>query len=194
MESVVGANGWVDRKSRPVVNGRFRVGPMIRFSQFGAVYHGFFLSFENVNAEYPALIHESEVYNRLKGGAGISKVRWIGVEGDHNALVMDVMGLSLDDFFTCCSKKFSLKTVLMLAEKMINRVEFVHSKSFLHRDIKPENFLFGAIKQPNEVNIVSFSLAKQYRDTSTHQHIPYRLVACFILSVLSLLFNCLYFQ
>ncbi|KAM2407615.1 hypothetical protein ACFX1X_026772 [Malus domestica] len=59
MESVVGANGWVDRKSRPVVNGRFRVGPMIRFSQFGA---------ENVNVEYPALIHESEVYNRLKGG------------------------------------------------------------------------------------------------------------------------------
>ncbi|KAM2313581.1 hypothetical protein ACFX1S_026729 [Malus domestica] len=165
MESVVGANGWVDRKSRPVVNGRFRVGPMIRFSQFGA---------ENVNEEYPALIHESEVYNRLKGGAGISKVRWIGVEGDHNALGMDVLGLSLDNFFTCCSKKFSLKTVLMLAEKMINRVEFVHTKSFLHRDIKPENFLFGAIKQPNEVNIVSFSLAKQYRDTSTHQHIPYR--------------------
>ncbi|CAN6563821.1 unnamed protein product [Malus baccata var. baccata] len=183
MESVVGANGWVDRKSRPVVNGRFRVGPMIRFSQFGAVYHGFFLSFENVNAEYPALIHESEVYNRLKGGDGLE---W---KEDHNALVMDVMGLSLDDFFTCCSKKFSLKTVLMLAEKMINRVEFVHSKSFLHRDIKPENFLFGAIRQPNEVNIVSFSLAKQYRDTSTHQHIPYRLVACFILSVLSLVFN-----
>ncbi|TQD84448.1 hypothetical protein C1H46_029979 [Malus baccata] len=148
MESVVGANGWVDRKSRSVVNGRFRVGPMIRFSQFGAVYHGtdtftkqlVEIKLENVNAEYPVLIHESEVYNRLKGGAGISKVRWIGVEGDHNALVMDVLGLSLDNFFTCCSKKFCLKTVLMLAEKMV--------------DI--------------------FSLAKQYRDTSTHQHIPYR--------------------
>lgn len=56
--------------------------------------------------------------------AGISKVRWIGVEGDHNALVMDVMGLSLENFFTWCSKKFSLKTVLMLAEKMVDKFFF----------------------------------------------------------------------
>lgn len=56
--------------------------------------------------------------------AGISKVRWIGVEGDHNALVMDVMGLSLEIFFNCCSKKFSLKTVLMLAEKMVDMFFF----------------------------------------------------------------------
>ncbi|KNA21378.1 hypothetical protein SOVF_043730 isoform B [Spinacia oleracea] len=31
----------------------------------------------------------------------------------------------------------------MLADQMINRVELVHSKSFLHRDIKPDNFLMG---------------------------------------------------
>ncbi|AQK63959.1 hypothetical protein ZEAMMB73_Zm00001d013606 [Zea mays] len=56
----------------------------------------------------------------------------------------------------------------------INRVEFVHSKSLLHRDIKPDNFLMGLGKRENQVYVIDFGLAKKYRDTSTHQHIPYR--------------------
>jgi casein kinase 1 len=106
--------------------------------------------------------------------AGIPNVRWFGVEGDYNVLVMDLLGPSLEDLFNFCSRKLSLKTVLMLADQMINRVEFVHSKSFLHRDIKPDNFLMGLGRRANQVYIIDFGLAKKYRDTSTHQHIPYR--------------------
>lgn len=36
----------------------------------------------------------------------------------------------------------------------INRVEFVHSKSFLHRDIKPDNFLMGLGRRANQVLIM----------------------------------------
>lgn len=57
----------------------------------------------------------------------------------------------------------------------INRIEFVHSKSFLHRDIKPDNFLMGLGRRANQVYIIDFGLVKKYRDTTTHQHIPYRL-------------------
>ena len=46
-------------------------------------------------------------------------MRWYGVEGDYNVLVMDLLGPSLEDLFNFCSRKLSLKTVLMLADQMV---------------------------------------------------------------------------
>ena len=46
-------------------------------------------------------------------------MRWFGVEGDYNVLVMDLLGPSLEDLFNFCSRKLSLKTVLMLADQMV---------------------------------------------------------------------------
>ncbi|CAI0419940.1 unnamed protein product [Linum tenue] len=133
-----------------------------------------FMIQENVKTKHPQLLYESKLYKILQGGTGIPNVKWFGVEGEYNVLVMDLLGPSLEDLFNFCSRKLSLKTVLMLADQMINRVEFVHSKSFLHRDLKPDNFLMGLGRRANQVYIIDFGLAKKYRDTSTHQHIPYR--------------------
>nr|GEV28632.1 casein kinase 1-like protein 1 [Tanacetum cinerariifolium] len=129
---------------------------------------------ENTKTKQPQLLYESKLYKILKGGTGIPNVRWYGVEGDYNVLVMDLLGQSLEDLFNFCSRKLSLKTVLMLADQMINRVEFIHCKSFLNRDIKPNNFLMGFGRRPNQVYAIDFGLAKKYRDSSTHQHVPYR--------------------
>ena len=51
--------------------------------------------------------------------AGVPSIRWCGVEGDYNVLVLDLLGPSLEDLFCFCSRKFSLKTVLMLADQMV---------------------------------------------------------------------------
>jgi len=51
---------------------------------------------------------------------GIPSIKWCGAEGDYNVMVMELLGPSLEDLFNFCSRKFSLKTVLLLADQMVS--------------------------------------------------------------------------
>jgi serine/threonine protein kinase len=89
-------------------------------------------------------------------------------------MVMDLLGPSLEDLFNLCSRRFTVKTVLMLADQMISRLEYIHFKNFIHRDVKPDNLLMGIGRHCNQVYLIDFGLAKKYRSGRTAQHIPYR--------------------
>jgi casein kinase 1 len=164
------------------VGGKFRLGRKIGSGSFGDIYIGtnvqtqdeVAIKLESIKSKHPQLLYESKLYKILAGGVGVPNVHWYGVEGDYNVMVIDLLGPSLEDLFSFCNRKFSLKTVIMLADQMINRVEYVHAKNFIHRDIKPDNFLIGLGKKANMVHIIDFGLAKKYRDPKTQQHIPYR--------------------
>ena len=80
-----------------------------------------------MKTKHPQLLYESKLYKILQGGTGIPNVRWFGVEVDYNIMVLDLLGLSLEDLFNFCNR-LSLKTVLMLVDQLVSRIEYVHSK------------------------------------------------------------------
>ncbi|CAL8091167.1 unnamed protein product [Orchesella dallaii] len=169
-------------KSEFIVGGRYRLVRKIGSGSFGDIYLGINVTngeevavkLESGSARHPQLLYESKLYKILQGGIGIPHIRWYGEERNYNVLVMDLLGPSLEDLFNFCSRKFTIKTVLMLADQMIGRVEYVHTKSFIHRDIKPDNFLMGIGRHCNKLYVIDFGLAKKYRDSRTRHHIPYR--------------------
>lgn len=162
----------------------YQIGKKIGEGSFGVLFEGtniingmpVAVKFEPRKTEAPQLKDEYRTYKILAGTPGVPQAYYFGQEGLHNILVMDLLGPSLEDLFDWCGRQFSPKTVVQVAVQMITLIEDLHAHDLIYRDIKPDNFLVGRPGQPDENNIhlIDFGMAKQYRDPKTKQHIPYR--------------------
>ena len=56
---------------------------------------------------------------KLNHLVGIPKLHYYATEGDFNVMIIDLLGPCLEDLMEYCRRKFTLKTVVMLAIQMV---------------------------------------------------------------------------
>ena len=149
---------------------------------FGQIYLG-----RNIRENYPIAIKVEESSNRshlhleyeilkdIQGGVGIPRIFKYRQGHNHNYLLMELLGKSLDKLFTENNKTFSYKTIFQIGYQMVDRIQYVHSKGYIHRDIKPGNFVIGRGDKSKIIYLIDFGLSKRYIDPETQKHIPYKI-------------------
>jgi casein kinase 1 len=111
-----------------------RVSRKIGEGSFGIIYEGtnittnqhVAIKFEPRKCDAPQLRDEYRSYKLMAETsvillilAGVPAIHYFGQETLHNILVMDLLGPSLEEMFELCLRKFSIKTVCMIAKQMV---------------------------------------------------------------------------
>ena len=84
---------------------------------------------------------------------------------------MQLLGKSLENMFTFCNKKFSVRCVCNLGYQMVEILKYVHDKHIIHQDIKPDNFV-TSYEDKKSIYLLDFGLARKYRSSTTLKHYP----------------------
>ncbi|CAJ1421798.1 unnamed protein product [Effrenium voratum] len=138
------------------------------------------VKFEDSAGHALQLEHEQTILQMLatpKKPQGFAELFWCGLEEKDNprqqrfmCLVMEMLGKSLEDRLQGLGgqggspPKFNAQTAVLIAEQVLRRIEYLHSKGIVHRDIKPENFMFGIKSRVHHLYLIDFGLSKKYFD------------------------------
>jgi len=165
-----------------IIGGRYKIqGEALAAGAFGSIYEAidlkrksdirYAVKVEDLDSELPQLAHEARMYKVLEGGEGIPRCYAYEEKEGKAFLVMDMLGQSLQKLFESSGKSFTLETTLMLADQMIDRLQYLHEKDYVHRDLKPANFVVGYPGTTNRstVYLLDFGLTKKWRNHLTGQ-------------------------
>lgn len=157
-----------------IVGGRYEISKKLGAGCFGEVWAGrdnethqqVAVKFEDESNRSPQLELEAEILRLLarpEPQEGFAQISYAGREGRFRCLVMDMLGASLEDRLQATkTTRLTVPTVVLIAEQVLRRIEYLHSKGIVHRDIKPENFMFGLGPKVHHLYMIDFGLSKRY--------------------------------
>lgn len=118
-----------------VIGNQFKILKKVGAGSFGEIYEAVSIKrgnkvavkLESIGQKYQQLLYEAQIMSSLLNcetvtDKGIPYLHAYGKEGEFNYLVMDLLGMSLEQMFQRQDCRFSLKTTLMVAEQMIKRI------------------------------------------------------------------------
>eukprot|EP01064_Diplonema_japonicum_P034416 TRINITY_DN7114_c1_g3_i1.p1 TRINITY_DN7114_c1_g3~~TRINITY_DN7114_c1_g3_i1.p1 ORF type:complete len:1538 (+),score=388.38 TRINITY_DN7114_c1_g3_i1:59-4672(+) len=136
------------------------------------------LKIEDTEYSRPKLKSEFSIMNTIVrstvGELRVPKAISLIALKDHNVLIQELLGPSIEELFQKCDRQLDEQTVLLLSPLVIDSIEQTHLAGIIHRDIKPHNFLMGKGSDAHKVYLIDFGLSKKYRH-SDMSHIKFRL-------------------
>ena len=160
-----------------VIFKKFRIEKVISEGIFGEIYlvknekDNKYYAMKTERNDANIKILEQEGFNLfLLKGFGIPQLISYGKIKNYDILIQELLGKSLNELFIEHNFQFSMNDICLISIQLLDRVEWIHSKTLIHRDIKPENFLLGR-NNPNIIYVTGFWLCTKYCSSKSGKHI-----------------------
>ncbi|KAK8894976.1 hypothetical protein M9Y10_023418 [Tritrichomonas musculus] len=92
---------------------------------------------------------EAKITINLSDSLGFPHFFYYGIENNKSILITSQLGKSLKNLFYESNLKFSLKTLLMITDQLLQRLEFLFHSGIVHGRISPDHILVDRITTPN---------------------------------------------
>jgi serine/threonine protein kinase len=102
------------------------------------------VKFEEAKNRAKQLLAEGKCLQSLQGGIGIPNMHWCGQDEDSSIIVTELLGKNLRELKEECGGRLSLKSVLMIADSLLDIIHYLHFKMLYLRTVTPELFSVGS--------------------------------------------------
>jgi serine/threonine protein kinase len=106
------------------IDSKYKIVSILGEGAYGKVYAGVntrtreevAIKLEKIHDTVPLLEYEYNVLAKMDGEKGFPVIHFFGTEGDYICLVTSLLGPDFLRLFKFCEKRFSLKTILSIAQ------------------------------------------------------------------------------